>query len=491
MPVATVNENVPVEHPNQTVVEPELTGEESVPDTEYPTPDAAASPPFKQAGLKVTPPSSQTWEYSEEWKIVGSTATAQAAGEAGEGEPAHTVSSGSNILAGIVQYLPKSTGTIIFLIFLGIFGPAAIVILGNLDWSGSSSGSPPPANVSSPGNVNTISIPLGYGASKGFWQVFFTAPSGSSDESTYHDGIDTYLADAINDTSSTLDIAAFEFNNVVLTEAVLDAHKRGVRVRIVTDDEEGVEDDETTIGQFIDAGIPVVNDDRSPFMHNKYMIMDSTEIWTGAWNYTVGGTYRDNNNGVSIQSPELAKQYQTDFNAMFEEGLFTSSKPSPPNPKLQVDGTPIEVYFAPQDEVVPAIIATINSAQHTLEFMAFSFTLDDVGQAIEERSSAGVRVRGIFETTASETEYSELPNLFCAGLDIMRDGNSYNMHHKVFIIDNTTVITGSFNFSNSARDDNDENLLIIQDADLAAQFTAEFERLWAEAEKPDQALCVQ
>jgi phosphatidylserine/phosphatidylglycerophosphate/cardiolipin synthase-like enzyme len=121
--------------------------------------------------------------------------------------------------------------------------------------------------------------------------------------------------------------------------------------------------------------------------------------------------------------------------------------------------------------------------------MAFSFTFDDVAGVIETKAEQGVHVRGIFETTGSETRSSELRPLYCAGLEMRQDGNPFVLHHKVFIIDGVTVITGSFNFSEGARDSNDENLIIVSDPDLGAQFLAEFHRRWAEAKLPSKITC--
>ena len=70
-----------------------------------------------------------------------------------------------------------------------------------------------------------------------------------------------------------------------------------------------------------------------------------------------------------------------------------------------------------------------------------------------------------------------LPNL-----QVRTDGNPYIMHHKVVIIDGRTVVFGSHNFTDSANDSNDENLLIIHDPVVAGQFREEFERVWAAAE---------
>jgi phosphatidylserine/phosphatidylglycerophosphate/cardiolipin synthase-like enzyme len=119
--------------------------------------------------------------------------------------------------------------------------------------------------------------------------------------------------------------------------------------------------------------------------------------------------------------------------------------------------------------------------------MAFSFTQDDLGAALLARAEAGVDVMGIFETRGSETEFSELPALYCAGLLVRQDGNPGTFHHKVFIVDGEIVVTGSLNFSENADDSNDENVVVIGNSDIAAQYLAEFERRWAEAEEPDPA----
>lgn len=342
----------------------------------------------------------------------------------------------------------------------------------------------------SSGGVTQISIPLGFGAQKGFWQVFFSAPTGSRDPATYVGGIDTQLVTALGNVRSTLDIAAFEFNNVVLTQAVLAAHQRGVRVRMVTDNEHGLNDRDTTIGQFVAAGIPVVDDGRSALMHNKFMILDSTYVWTGSWNYTINDTYRNNNNALSIRSQQAVQDYQTEFNEMFEQRRFGPRSPSDtPFPRFTQDGVSIQVYFSPEDKVLTPLLATLNQAQRSIRYMNFSFTDFDAISAIINRAGAGVMTQGIWETTGSQTDASELRTAFCAGLEVRQDGNPFILHHKVFIIDEQTVVSGSFNISSNATESNDENLIIITDPDLAAQYVVEFNRRWAEAKVPTAFTC--
>lgn len=331
----------------------------------------------------------------------------------------------------------------------------------------------------STGNFTEVEIPLGLGYVGDFWEVYFTTPLNGRDRSLYVNGVDIRLAAAINATRNTLDIAAFELNNQVITDAIVDAHERGVVVRVVTDDEHGLEDDDSTIIELELAGIPIVDDDRSALMHNKFMIMDGVTLWMGSMNYTMNGVYRNNNNAVSLRSVRAVETYQAEFEEMFERGEFgIRSDPSNVGDFVQ-DGVPIQIQFASENEVIDVLLNELENAQSTIRFMTFSFTRDDLGIALLSRASAGIDIQGIFETTGSQTSFSEMTRLYCAGLNVRQDGNSGVLHHKVFIIDDSTVITGSFNYSNNAVESNDENVLIIRDADIAALYTDEFLRIQA------------
>ena len=105
-------------------------------------------------------------------------------------------------------------------------------------------------------------------------------------------------------------------------------------------------------------------------------------------------------------------------------------------------------------------------------------------EQLYERAEAGLDVRGVFETTGATSRYSYYNELVDSGLpnvEIRRDGNSRIMHHKVFILDQKTVIFGSYNFTGNANDNNDENILIVHDPEFASYFVEEFEFVWSEA----------
>jgi phosphatidylserine/phosphatidylglycerophosphate/cardiolipin synthase-like enzyme len=274
-----------------------------------------------------------------------------------------------------------------------------------------------------------------------------------------------------------------------VAEALIAAQARGVEVQWVTDDEHGIEaDEEEGHGQFAlleQAGSEIKDDQRSALMHNKFWIFDNQTVWTGSTNITANGNFRNNNNVIVLDSAEVAAIYEREFAEMWAGEFGPTSSSTVETQSTTIDGTPIQVLFAAEDEVATQLVPLLENADNSIRFMVFSFTLDEMGAALRRGAAAGVDVRGIFETRGSETEYSEMPALYCAGVPVRQDGNPGTFHHKVFVIDDQMVITGSFNFSNNADSSNDENVVIINNSDIAEQYLEEFERRWAEASEPD------
>ncbi|HWP29887.1 MAG TPA: phospholipase D-like domain-containing protein [Chloroflexota bacterium] len=330
------------------------------------------------------------------------------------------------------------------------------------------------------------------GPAAGDWYaIYFTEPKYPDRPETRHGGIDERFVVFIDGAQRSLDIAVYEFDLDNVAEALVRAQHRGVAVRMVMDSDtlENTRDEATrqAVAKLRGAGIPIVGDGRQAIMHHKFAVRDGEEVWTGSWNFTSGDTYRLNNNAVRLRSRELAENFTAEFRKLFEARQFGPQKPKGvPHPSIAIGSARIETYFAPQDGVAGRVAARVREAQQSLHFLAFSFTHDGIAQAVLERAQAGVAVSGVFERTGSETRFSEFGKFKQAGLDVYQDGNPYAMHHKVFIIDGRTVLFGSFNFSDSADRDNDENLLIVDDPGFAQAFEQEFERVLALAKNPPQ-----
>jgi phosphatidylserine/phosphatidylglycerophosphate/cardiolipin synthase-like enzyme len=169
-------------------------------------------------------------------------------------------------------------------------------------------------------------------------------------------------------------------------------------------------------------------------------------------------------------------------------GEFGQRSPSDVEAQLvTVRRTPVQVLFSPEDDAIPFLIPYLQRAQESIRFMAFSYTHDGMTEAMLARARAGVDVRGIFETRGSQTPYSALGPFFCARLLVRQDGNPRTFHHKVIVIDENIVVTGSLNFSDNANEPNNENTLVITSRTIADRYLREFERRWAEARDPDPA----
>ena len=330
-----------------------------------------------------------------------------------------------------------------------------------------------------PNLTPVVAVPI----AENWHKIYFTTPQYPDESDTRDDAIAQALIELIDSAESSLDIAIFELDLDTIGEAILAAHERGVQVRLVTDSEEMEELEVLILLQ--ELGIPIVGDERGAIMHNKFVVVDNTVVWTGSWNFTPNGMYRNNNNAILIQSPELAENYTTEFEEMFVDYEFgPTSSVNTPNPRIIIGGTLIETCFAPEDECGDRIVGLIRQAQSSIRFMAFSFTSDKISKAINDRANDEVLIQGIFEKRGSDTDSSEFARLKRKKLDVWQDGNPYTLHHKVFIIDEETVIFGSFNFSNNADNSNDENLLIIHDFDVAQEFLGEFERMYDQAQNP-------
>ena len=318
------------------------------------------------------------------------------------------------------------------------------------------------------------------------YEVYFTTPRYPDKKTDHKGGLDEKLTAFINTASTSVDMAIYQFDLPNVTQALLDAKERGAAVRVVTDiDTLDDPAENASFNQLDRAGVPIVGGNADAIMHDKFVVVDGQSVWTGSWNFTTNDTYRYDNNGILIHSPELARSYTVTFEKMFKDKKFGPlRRPGGTTARLAIGGATVENYFAPEDKVAEKIRARLSRTQKTIDFMAFAFTNSDLGNVVLERAGAGVKVRGVFEKSGSDTRFSQYARMKQAGLDVWQDGNPYLMHHKVFIMDGQTVVLGSYNFSQSADQDNDENLLIVDDTRLAEAFTAEFQRVYEQAKHP-------
>jgi phosphatidylserine/phosphatidylglycerophosphate/cardiolipin synthase-like enzyme len=332
--------------------------------------------------------------------------------------------------------------------------------------------------------IAEIPVHVGYGYQGSFYEIYFTDPTNPA-SSQETGGIEQAVIASIDSARLSVDVAIYSLSLRELANALLRARDRGVTVRVVMESDNR----ERSVPQaLIEGGLPVLGDRREGLMHDKFVIIDRSEVWTGSLNFTGNGAYDDNNNYVHIRSVKVAENYLTEFEEMYTDDLFGSdSLAATPNPLLTVDDVQVETYFSPDDGVAARLVELLQGAQESIYFMAYSFTSDDIAQAMRDRADAGLTVSGVMDDSqVKSNEGTEFDLFVQTGLDVRRDGNPGLMHHKVIIIDRSIVITGSYNFTASAEDRNDENVVIFYSPDIAELYLAEFERVFNVAELPQQ-----
>lgn len=311
------------------------------------------------------------------------------------------------------------------------------------------------------------------------WEVSFSAPQDPS-AATYRHGPEAALVESIDAAQFSVDVAIYHLNLWSVRDALIRAQNRGVEVRLVVDD---THVDELEIDALERAGIPIMTDQSRQLMHHKFVVVDRIEVWTGSMNLTLNGAYLNDNNLLRIRSRDMAHNFTREFEEMFIQKRFGAfSISDTPYPQLEIEGRFVETYFSPDDGVVHRIVDLLSAAKERVELLAFTLTSDLISDALRNAHRRNVEIRGVVETSQMGSMGSDVVDLIAGGMDIRLDGNSNLMHHKVIIIDSNIVILGSYNFTRSAEDKNDENTIIVHDPAFAGQFLIEFDRLYEQAQ---------
>lgn len=277
------------------------------------------------------------------------------------------------------------------------------------------------------------------------------------------------------------------------------------------------------------GGVPVIDDTAdgsagSGLMHHKFMVIDGREVITGSTNFTSSCIHGDPddastrgnvNHMLRLHSRDLAALFQEEFERMWGNGpgdgatsRFGLAKESEGLRWVRVGSTPVGVLFTPHrmgDERngLELLAKLLRGTEKQLDLALFVFSDQRLGNVVGDLHERGVTVRLLADPGFANRFFSEvldllgleLPDHRCIvqaenrpssdplpGVGTPRLSGGDKLHHKLAVIDRRRVVTGSFNWSPSAAHRNDETLLVIDSARLAAHFGAEVDRLWKGSE---------
>lgn len=137
-----------------------------------------------------------------------------------------------------------------------------------------------------------------------------------------------------------------------------------------------------------------------------------------------------------------------------------------------------QAYFSPGDHCSNAIIHCLRQAREYIDICVFTISDNQISDAIIEASNRGINIRIITDNDKQHDQGSDILNLKHAGIPVRTDFTAAHMHHKFAVFDHKIVLSGSYNWTLSARDENYENIIISDSEKLCTEFSEEFEKLW-------------
>jgi phosphatidylserine/phosphatidylglycerophosphate/cardiolipin synthase-like enzyme len=217
--------------------------------------------------------------------------------------------------------------------------------------------------------------------------------------------------------------------------------------------------------------------------HNKFFVINDNRLWTGSYNITRRGTFKNTNHGIHIQSKELNQIYADEFEVMWK-GRFQKQKWNIVHRhEVSVDGTRIEVYFSPQDYVGDVIQKKLLEVNSSIEVAMFFLSDTELLNSLALQQERGVAINLLLDNLTLGVRLGQVSGKkrrlrdFLAEnkIPFKKDGGGSHLHHKFAILDARTdsdpmVISGSHNWTKSAREKNDENILILHSREIALKF---------------------
>ena len=139
----------------------------------------------------------------------------------------------------------------------------------------------------------------------------------------------------------------------------------------------------------------------------------------------------------------------------------------------------IRIFFSPEGGIAEEIIRQIDNAQEYIDIAIYSFTYQPVAEAIIRAKNRGVKIRILMDKGRAQRKHSVYQFLLDNDIETIQDRRSGYMHNKIAIIDGRILFTGSYNWSKSAEETNQENLLeFIDEEEIIKVYQERLGYLW-------------
>ncbi|MEZ0230625.1 MAG: phospholipase D-like domain-containing protein [Planctomycetota bacterium] len=292
---------------------------------------------------------------------------------------------------------------------------------------------------------------------------------------------------------------------------------RGVNVRLNLFEGVNVQASYTIDDDLIAAGFDVelIPNLRAPdgfsSMHTKFTVVNDELVLTGSANLSASASLANHEHIVAVKNTQLAKEYITEWNeertaaAVMREAMPEADRHSIyDNDKLPDSWTPakatalanklatidrptaqpltvVRTYFSPDDQCESVVRAELLKAKKSVRVSMYQLASGRLAGTLASLAKKGIDVTLICDEHQQSSEASKFADEILVGEPRLRYvkakntlGNTSLQHQKYAIIDDRTVIGGSFNWTAMANKYNDENLIVMQSRKLADKFRQDF-----------------
>lgn len=142
------------------------------------------------------------------------------------------------------------------------------------------------------------------------------------------------------------------------------------------------------------------------------------------------------------------------------------------------DSDRAEAFFSPKDPCVNKLVGMFQQSRKRVDICVFTITDDRIRRAIEDAHRRRVQIRILSDNDKSGDLGSDIRYLSGLGIPLRVDHSQYHMHHKFALFDRRRLLNGSYNWTRSAAENNEENFVITSDTSLVRSFQNEFDRMW-------------
>lgn len=139
------------------------------------------------------------------------------------------------------------------------------------------------------------------------------------------------------------------------------------------------------------------------------------------------------------------------------------------------------VYFTPPVGAAHGLVKYLDEAKKSIRVMAYGFTSTEISQALLRAKQRGLQVELIEDDKSAHSNRDAIAPLVEMGISVRNDAEHAIAHNKVILIDDDVVVTGSYNFTNSAEKRNAENFIILKSAYVAKRYADNWAIHWAHA----------